>query len=78
MHKFESILVDEKLIRDLRLSQEQVDLMTPKMKKSAVKVYFQQGGGDFIKSYYSDLMGCLMMEFKHIVIGVEKDGYAHS
>ncbi len=61
----------------LKLPVEEFVSLTEPQKFSAARVIAQQGYG--VKQSHNDyLCGYLGIRFKHIFIGIEKDGYAHS
>lgn len=67
--------VEEVLNNHLRLSLNDFNALTPQQKESAAKVIVQQGYGLQRAHVTDEYLG---LQFEHIFIGVEKDGYAHS
>lgn len=71
----ETICYDS-LNKHLRLKQEEFDSLTAPQKFSAARVLVRQG---FSLNWASQNPNDnLMLKFDHILIGIEKDGYAHS
>ena len=59
-------------------SSEFVTKMTAKQKEAVVRVIEQQGIDKLQNVSRDFLNNTVMLQFTHIVIGVESDGYAHS
>ncbi len=59
------------------LTEEAWNILTEEQKDSAARVIQWQGyhNGTKKSSYWD---GALLIKFPHILIGIEKDGYAHS
>lgn len=76
---FESLNEKEEEVYDnlngsLRLSKKDFSLLTPEQRFCAARVIVHQGYG-VQSALVNDYLG---ITFKHIFIGIEKDGYAHS
>lgn len=62
----------------LLVGNETLEAITEKQAESVPRVLGHQGSEALIYARYDTLCECLMLQFKHITIGIEEDGYAHS
>lgn len=53
-------------------------VITELQAKAFNRVIEHQGREHFVAAWYDTLAECLILQFKHIYIGIESDGYAHS
>jgi hypothetical protein len=60
------------------LTEETTKLITEAQALAFNRVLSHQGPDNFIAAHYDNLCDCLIVQFKHIYIGIESDGYAHS
>lgn len=71
-------IVYRNLNNHLKMEQQFFDQLTEEQKISAARTIVRQGYGVKSAIVYDYMDGCLCIQFSHIMIGIEKDGYAHS
>jgi hypothetical protein len=62
----------------IKMDGERFHSLTDLQKSSALRVIDRQGAENFQHAFIDHVDHTLMLSFKHILIGIEPDGYAHS